>query len=317
MSARIFSARTTTPRLARASAPISRWEPGPRSPVRLPARLEPASSCPSAPVTPRPASTPYYASHDPDAGTATTLTAETACGVAGGVFHPVAPAEELGRCETLTHPMDRLSWLRERSGPATSPTAIALAWLAFAIPTLSSYGLTSDRRPCLRWDHHLFWLLHPKVPGALDLIHPDPRAFRASTTAFPAQDDPVQYRSFQASSPPSRTGSSTAGSGRLGETDAITSAWSCCRPSISTFSTTLRDLAVRVDLGASAAFGLAFFRACGPRHEQREGSAVRHVLWQRPDGGGARLCAGGRGISCLRLLAGSAWPARSTRPSHS
>ena len=93
--------------------------------------------------------------------------------------------------------MDRLSWLRERLTPRRLAAAVALAWLAFAIPCLSSYGLTSDS-PALFYagDHHLFWLLHPRLPGALDLIHPDPPSFQSQYHRFPAQDDPVQYPVF-------------------------------------------------------------------------------------------------------------------------
>jgi len=156
--------------------------------------------------------------------------------------------------------IDRLSWLRERLRPRPLATAIALAWLAFAIPTLSSYGLTSDS-PALFYagDHHLFWLLHPKLPGALDLIHPDVPSFQSKYHRFPAQDDPVQYPVFPGLVAAVSNGIFHVWLGRLGETDGHHLGLVLLQ-AVNLYIFTLYAISLfGLTAGASAAFALAFF----------------------------------------------------------
>ncbi len=97
---------------------------------------------------------------------------------------------------------DLLPRLQARiSSQALTPHRIALfvavAWTAFAALTLSGFGLTSDS-PSLFYagDRHLFWLLHPSVPGSLNFFVRDPPSFHSAFFRFPEQADPFHYPVF-------------------------------------------------------------------------------------------------------------------------
>jgi hypothetical protein len=50
----------------------------------------------------------------------------------------------------------------------------------------------------------VFWVLHPSVPGALNLIDPDPTSFATHFHRFPAQNDPLNDHQLEPVTPLSR-----------------------------------------------------------------------------------------------------------------
>lgn len=81
--------------------------------------------------------------------------------------------------------------------PKRLALGLALAWTTFAVLTLHSFGLTSDS-PSLFYagDRHLFWLLHPSIPNALNFLGSDPPGFHTSFFRFPEPADPFHYPVF-------------------------------------------------------------------------------------------------------------------------
>ena len=80
--------------------------------------------------------------------------------------------------------------------------AIALAFLVFGTVALPRYGLTIDSSALFySGDRHLFTLLHPSVPGDLDLegvafpFH-EPEGFHSAFQRFPDWADPLHYPVF-------------------------------------------------------------------------------------------------------------------------
>ncbi len=78
--------------------------------------------------------------------------------------------------------------------PKRAGLAVALVWLAFAVPSLRSFGLTIDS-PALFYagDRTLFAATHPTLPNALDFSHRDPKEFHSAYTRSPGWDDPIHY----------------------------------------------------------------------------------------------------------------------------
>ena len=102
------------------------------------------------------------------------------------VVAPQAHAAPLGR-----------DGLWSRLTPHRLGLAIALAWTAFAVVTLSTFGLTSDT-PSLFYagDRHLYWLFHLTQQNALNFLAPDPAGFHSHFFRFPEQADPFHYPVF-------------------------------------------------------------------------------------------------------------------------
>jgi hypothetical protein len=76
--------------------------------------------------------------------------------------------------------------------------AIAAIYLALALPLLRSHGVTYDA-PALYYagDRTLFFLTHPRTPGALDFsLKEDPPAFRSFFSRDDEWDDPMRYPVF-------------------------------------------------------------------------------------------------------------------------
>jgi len=83
-------------------------------------------------------------------------------------------------------------------GPGRVPVlaAVAIAGLAaaFGLGRMWHYGVTIDS-PSLFYagDRTLFWILHPRVPGALDFRGREPRGFETRFERHPEEKDPLHY----------------------------------------------------------------------------------------------------------------------------
>jgi hypothetical protein len=79
---------------------------------------------------------------------------------------------------------------------STVGAALAVAGLAAALGLgqMGHYGVTIDS-PSLFYagDRTLFWMLNPRVPGALDFRGPEPPAFVTSFERHPEENDPLHY----------------------------------------------------------------------------------------------------------------------------
>src|SRR5678816_155605 len=76
-----------------------------------------------------------------------------------------------------------------------APHLVALAYLLLALPLLPQHGVTYDA-PALYYagDRTLFFLTHPRVPGALDFAsRPEPPGFRSFFSRDDEWADPMRY----------------------------------------------------------------------------------------------------------------------------
>lgn len=78
--------------------------------------------------------------------------------------------------------------------PVRAGLLIALGLVTFHLASLDRYGLTIDS-PSLFYagDRTLFWLSHPRVPGALDFLGPEPPGFTTLFERVPDPKDPLHY----------------------------------------------------------------------------------------------------------------------------
>ena len=124
--------------------------------------------------------------------------------------------------------VEPLAWLT----PRRASLALALAVTLWSGLSLKHYGITSDS-PSLFYSgaRHLFWMQHPTMPGALDLLVLDrePPGFNPEFQRFPDIKDPAHYPVSRASSPRSSPTCCTPGSAGWIRSTATTSDWCCCR----------------------------------------------------------------------------------------
>jgi hypothetical protein len=90
-----------------------------------------------------------------------------------------------------------MKFLQAERLPRRAATFIALGWLLFGVLSLRGYGITIDS-PALFYagDRTLFWMEHPSVPGALNLLQEAPPQFKAKYERQPVWVDPLHYPVF-------------------------------------------------------------------------------------------------------------------------